>query len=88
LGDGYIIQKGNNGQASIQFNQGLIHLNYTLFVFKELQSICTHYPSLIRQRDGSFSLNITTRSLLCLNPFFDLFIVNGKKQFLTIFKNI
>ena len=63
----------------IQFNQGFVHLPYVLFLFNFLSTLCTHYPSLIRQRDGLFSLQIYTRCLSCLVPIFELFVVNGHK---------
>jgi hypothetical protein len=79
LGDGHIKKMSKNGQAMIQFNQGFIHLIYILFVFKYLNPLCAHYPSLIRQRDGLFYLQLNTRCLMCLTPFYDLFVVEGKK---------
>lgn len=63
----------------IQFNQGFLHLPYILFVFTFLFPLCTHFPFLIRQRDGSFYLQLYTRCLLCLTPIYDLFVVNGTK---------
>lgn len=63
----------------IQFNQGFIHLPYVLFVYNYLAPLCTHYPSLIRQRDGLFYLQIYTRCLLCLTPIYENFVVNGRK---------
>ena len=63
----------------IQFNQGFKHLPYILFLFQFIFPLCTHYPSLIQHRDGTFYLQIYTRCLLCLNNIFDLFIVNGVK---------
>lgn len=39
LGDGIIRKINKGGQAGIQFKQGLIHLSYTLFVFKHLQTM-------------------------------------------------
>jgi len=79
LGDGYIQKKSQNGNALIQFNQGYLHLQYILHVSYKLSSLCTHFPLLILSRDGSFSLKLSTRCLLCLNPMYDLFIKNKKK---------
>ena len=63
----------------LQFNQGFIHLSYVLFVYNYLGHLCTHYPSLIRQRDGLFYLQIYTRCLLCLTPIYKNFVVDGRK---------
>lgn len=68
-----------NGQAMIQFNQGFIHLPYVLFILKFLTPLCAHYPYLIRQRDATFYLQLNTICLLCLTPFYNLFVINGKK---------
>lgn len=54
LGDANIRRPGKNGNPHIQFNQGFVHLEYVLFVFSLLSPLCTHFPSLIQQRDGSF----------------------------------
>lgn len=78
LGDGYINKPNNT--PKIQHVQGYVHLSYSLFLFQFLAPLCNHFPSLVQQRDGSFSLNIHTRCLACLNPIYDLFIVNGIKQ--------
>lgn len=79
LGDGYIKKMSKNGNSMIQFNQGYIHLAYILFLFQFLAPLCTHYPSLVQRRDGSFYLQMYTRCLFCLNQIFDLFIINGVK---------
>ena len=79
LGDGHIKTVGIKGQPMVQFNQGFIHLSYVLFLFNFLAPLCTHYPSLIRQRDGLYSLQIYTRCLLCLSPIYNTFMVNGHK---------
>ena len=79
IGDGYIETVGIKGQPMVQFNQGFIHLSYVLFLFNFLAPLCTHYPSLIRQRDGLYSLQIYTRCLLCLSPIYNTFMVNGHK---------
>ena len=79
LGDGHIKTVGIKGQPMIQFNQGFVHLSYVLFVYNYLAPLCTHYPSLIRQRDGLFYLQIYTRCLLCLTPIYENFVVNGCK---------
>lgn len=82
LGDGYINIPNNT--PKIQHVQGFVHLSYSLFLFQFLapphKVDCCHYPSLVQKRDGSFSLTIHTRCLSCLNPIYDLFIVNGIKQ--------
>lgn len=79
LGDGYIQKKSENGNAMIQFNQGYIHLKYILYIAQSFSPIMTHFPLLIKARDGSFYLKLSTRSLKCLNPIYDLFITEKKK---------
>jgi hypothetical protein len=68
-----------NGNPTIQFNQGFIHLPYILFLFQKLCSLCVHYPSLVKRGDGSFYLKFNTRGLACLKPVFNLFISNKIK---------
>ena len=68
-----------NGNPTIQFNQGFVHLPYILFLFQILAPLCVHYPSLVKRGDGSFYLQINTRCLASLNPIFDLFIFNKVK---------
>ena len=79
LGDANIRIVGKNGKPHIQYNQGFIHLSYSLFINIELQSLCSHLPLLIRKKDGSFSLTLYTRCLNCLNPIYDNFIDNTYK---------
>lgn len=79
LGDASIRRPGKKGQPQIQFNQGFVHLEYILYVSLLLSPLCTHFPALRQQRDGSFYLQLTSRCLNCLNPLYDLFIVNGVK---------
>lgn len=79
LGDGYIKKMSANGQPCIQFNQGFSHLPYVLFVSQFLGPLCTHLPSLIQNRDGTFYLQIYTRCLLCLKIIYDIFVINGVK---------
>lgn len=79
LGDAYIRKMNANGQPYIQFNQGFSHLPYVLFLFQFLGPICTHYPSLIQNRDGTFYLQIYTRCLSCLRSIYEIFVINGVK---------
>lgn len=79
LGDANIRRPGKKGQPQIQFNQGFVHLEYILYVSLLLSPLCTHFPALRQQRDASFYLQLSSRCLNCLNPLYDLFIVNGVK---------
>jgi NADH-ubiquinone oxidoreductase chain 4L len=85
LGDAHIKKMSLNGNPTIQFNQGFLHLEYVLFLFQILAPLCVHYPSLVKRADGSFYLQLNTRCLASLNHIFDLFIINKVK---TIPKNI
>jgi len=73
-----------NGNPTIQFNQGFIHLPFVSFLFKILALLCVHYPTLVKRGDGSFYLKINTRCLASLNPKIDLFISNKVKIILKI----
>ena len=54
LGDCHIKKMSTNGAPMIQYNQGFVHLPYILFLFQFLAPLCTHYPSLIQRKDGTF----------------------------------
>lgn len=73
LGDLHIKKMSRNGAPMIQFNQGFVHLPYILFLFQFLAPICTHYPSLIQRKDGTFYLQFYSRCLAALTPIYDLF---------------
>nr|UEV87057.1 hypothetical protein [Grifola frondosa] len=79
LGDCHIKKISVNGQPMIQYNQGFVHLPYVLFLFQYLTPLCTHYPSLVQRRDGTFYLQFYSRCLLALNQIYDLFVINGVK---------
>jgi hypothetical protein len=85
LGDGHIRKAAIRGNPYIILNQGLLHLDYILFLYLFLSPICTRFPLLVQRRDGSFYLQMNTRCLSCLNSIYDIFIKNGVK---TIPKNI
>ena len=52
---------------------------YILFLFQFLAPLCTHYPSLIQRKDGTFYLQFYSRCLSTLNPVYDLFVKEGVK---------
>lgn len=79
LGDGSIKKPSTNGAPQWRCNVGLIHIEYLLFLFNELSHYCTHTPSLVMRRDGTFYCYLSTRSLPCLNELYEAFIVDGKK---------
>lgn len=79
LGDGVIQKPSTNGAPQWRCNVGLIHIEYLLFLFNQLSHYCTHTPSLVMRRDGTFYCYLTTRSLPCLNELMEAFTVNGKK---------
>lgn len=82
LGDCHI-KKIKNGGPMIQYNQGFVHLPYILFLFQFLlcaaPPLCTHFPSLIQRKDGTFYLQFYSRCLFALNQVYDLFVINGVK---------
>lgn len=79
LGDCHIKKMSKNGAPMIQYNQGFVHLPYILFLFQFLAPLCTHYPSLIQRKDGTFYLQFYSRCLSTLNPVYDLFVKEGVK---------
>ena len=81
LGDCHIKKMSGlkNGAPMIQYNQGFVHLPYILFLFQFLAPLCTHYPSLIQRKDGTFYVQFYSRCLSALNPVYDLFVKEGVK---------
>jgi hypothetical protein len=79
LGDASLRRVNANGSPAIMFKQGFLHLEYILWVTMQLAPILTQWPSLRLRRDLSAFLDVTTRSLPCLDPIYNLFIVNGVK---------
>jgi hypothetical protein len=45
----------------------------------QLSPILTQWPALRQRRDASFFLDFSTRSIPCLIPLYNLFIVDGAK---------
>lgn len=79
LGDASIRAQGVGSKPCITHNQGFIHLEYSLWLAIQLSPILSQWPSLRQRRDGTLFLGLITRSLPCLVPLLDLFVVNGVK---------
>jgi hypothetical protein len=79
LGDASLRRVNINGSPAIMFKQGFVHLEYILWVTMQLAPILTQWPSLRLRRDLSAFLDVTTRSLPCLTPIYNLFIISGVK---------
>lgn len=79
LGDGSIRRTSQNSNPTIAFTQGFIHLEYILWVTMRLSPILGQMPLLRQRRDLTMFLGLNTRSLPCLIPIYNLFIVNGAK---------
>lgn len=68
----------------IQYNQGFVLLPYILFLFQFLAPLCSHIPSLIQRKCGTFYVQFYSRCLITLNSIYDLFVKDGVKLFLVI----
>jgi len=80
LGDGSIRKSNPNGAPLWRCNAGLVNSFYLLWLFTHISRYCVHVPTLVRRRDGSFYCHLTTRAMSCLEPIYNLFIKDGKKQ--------
>ena len=63
----------------IQYHQGFVLLPYILFLFQFLAHLCSHIPSLIQRKCGTFYVQFYSRCLFTLNPIYDLFVKEGVK---------
>jgi hypothetical protein len=79
LGDGSIRRPSPKSNPLVSFKQGLIHLEYILWISSQLSPIRSQMPALRQRRDLTFYLDIHSRSLPCLIPLHNLFIHNNVK---------
>lgn len=80
LGDASIRAQGAGSNPCITHVQGFLHLEYSIWMAMQLAPILTQLPALRRRRDGTYFLTLHTRSLPCLIPLLQLFIVDGVKR--------
>jgi len=63
--------------------QGLINIQYLLFVFNLFSHYCQSIPSLRKTRfktgETHFGITMSTRTLPCFNFYYNLFYLNGVK---------
>jgi len=79
LSDGYIPYSAISKKGYLSLTQS--HSYYVYFVYNILSNYCTRYP-VFRERHrygkSRFSLEIHTRSMLCITEFYSLFYINYK----------
>ena len=81
LGDLFISRK-NNENASIRFEQSIIHREYLEYLFERFKYLCTATASLKTAERKAFntsSIYFTTRQLTAITELHKLFYNEGKK---------
>lgn len=81
LGDLFISRK-NNENASLRFEQSIIHKEYLEHLFDKFKYLCTDSASIKtieRKRYNTQSIYFTTRQLTSITELYKLFYVEGKK---------
>jgi hypothetical protein len=85
LGDLNIQKHGRSVNATLRFEQGLVHKDYIYHLYDLLEKFCRSIPKttnrLPDKRTGKIYTRVAfkTRSLPCFNELYDLFYCEGKK---------
>ena len=84
LSDGYKSYNARSKKGYLSLTQSLSYSYYVYFAYNILPHYCTRYPVFReRHRYGKsiFSLEIHTRSMLCITELYSLFYINKTKIF-------
>lgn len=77
LGDGSLRKKRN---TLLEVNHSAKQKDYVLWFYKKFQTITPTPPKLRKSGTNRMSCRFTTRSMSCLNIYYDMFYHSGKKS--------